>query len=144
MEMTNPLLHRIAARGDFMVGSYEIMQGADKVGTAVVTREGLYYRISCRCRYGGEPMRRILMTAAGYQLDLGVCVPVDGQFGLEKRIPCKNLVAGTPEFRLMPKYQRTDRRFVPVYPEEPFSYMAKLKDAFLEIREGQIGVLIKE
>ena len=120
------------------------MQGADKVGTAVITREGLYYRFSCRCRYGGEPMRRVLMSVGDQQLDLGVCVPMDGQFGLEKRIPSKHLVAGIPEFRLMPKYQRTDRRFVPVYPEEPFAYMAKLKDAFLEIRDGQIGVLIKE
>ena len=127
-----------------MVGSYAILQGTDKVGTAVVTQEGLYYRISCRCRYGGEPMRRIFMNLGDQQLDLGVCVPVDGQFGLEKRIPRKNLVSGTPQFRLMPKYRRTDRLFVPVYPEEPFAYMAKLKDAFLEIREGQIGVLIKE
>ena len=127
-----------------MVGSYEIMQGAEKVGTAVVTREGLYYRFSCRCRYGGEPMRRIFVNFGDHQMDLGVCVPVDGQFGLEKRVPCKNLESGTPEFRLMPKYRRTDRLFVPVYPEEPFAYMAKLKDAFLEIREGQVGVLIKE
>ena len=127
-----------------MVGSYDICQGADKVGTAVVTREGLYYRISCRCRFGGEPMRRILMTIGDCQTDLGVCIPIDGRFGLEKRIPCKNLAAGTPEFRLMPKYRRTDRIFVPVYPEEPFAYMARLKDAFLEIRDGQMGVLIKE
>lgn len=127
-----------------MVGSYEIVQGVDKVGTAVITKEGLYYRFSCRCRYGGEPMRRILMICGDRQLDLGVCVPVDGQFGLEKRIPCKHLADGTPEFRLMPKYQRLRERFVPVYPEEPFSYMAKLKDAFLEIRDGQIGVVIKE
>ena len=127
-----------------MIGSYEIMQGADKVGIAVVKKEGFYYRFSCRCRYGGEPMRRILVFVGDQQMDLGVCVPLDGQFGLEKRIPCKQLAEGAPEFRLLPKYQRTDRRFVPVYPEEPFAYMAKLKDAFLEIRDGQMGVLIKE
>ena len=89
-------------------------------------------------------MRRILVICGAQQLDLGVCIPVDGQFGLEKRIPCKYLAEGTPEFRLMPKYQRQQERFVPVYPEEPFSYMAKLKDAFLEIRDGRMGIIIKE
>ena len=89
-------------------------------------------------------MRRILVIVGNQQIDLGVCIPVDGQFGLEKRIPCKYMGEGTPEFRIMPKYQRTGRRFVPVYPEEPFAYMTKLKDAFLEIRDGQAGVLIKE
>lgn len=114
------------------------------MGTAVVTKEGLYYRFSCRCRCPGEPMRRILLICAGEQLDLGVCIPVDGQFGLEKRIPCKYLGEGMPEFRLVPKYQRLQERFVPVYPEEPFSYMAKLKDAYLQIRDGQMGIVIRE
>ena len=35
-------------------------------------------------------------------------------------------------------------KFVPVYPEEPFAYMSRLKGAFLEIRNGQMGINLPE
>lgn len=35
-------------------------------------------------------------------------------------------------------------KFVPIAPEEPFAYIAKLKDAFLATQNGQTGVMIPE
>ena len=45
---------------------------------------------------------------------------------------------------MLPKYPDLCGKFVPVYPDEPFAYMSKLKDAYLEVREGQPGVVITE
>ena len=125
-----------------MIGTYDIRRGLEVVGTARVEKEGLYYRICCRCAVSGEGMRRIVVTCGKSREDLGICVPMDNGFGLEKKIPCKRFGAGNPEFLLLPKYPGVQGKFVPVYPDEPFAYMSRLKGAFLEIRDGQPGVLL--
>ena len=127
-----------------MAESYDIIYNDRPVGTARMEKQGLYYRFSCRCALTGEVMHHLLVTCGERSEDLGICVPVDGQFGLEKKIPCKRLGTGNPEFQLLPKHPKMQGKFIPVYPEEPFSYMARLKDAFLEIRAGQMGIIIRE
>ena len=127
-----------------MVGTYEIYLGAEPVGEAVVEKAGLYYRFSCRCRLRGATMQRVMVACAEKKVDLGICVPIGELFGLDKKVPCKQLGEGKPEFFLTPRPGRSGGRFVPVYPEEPFSYMSKLKGAFLEIRNGQQGIVIAE
>jgi hypothetical protein len=44
----------------------------------------------------------------------------------------------------MPKHQKSEGKFIPIYPEEPFAYISRLQNAFLEIRNGQAGVVIGE
>ena len=125
-----------------MVGTYEIMLGSSPVGQVTVERQGLYYRFSCRCDLKG--MYRLMASCNGKQEDLGTLIPKDGAFGLEKRVPVKRLGEGKPEFLLMGKDCARRENFVPVYPEEPFSYMSRLKDAYLARREGQLGIMFPE
>ena len=120
---------------------YEIMAGTRRVGQARMEREGLYYRISCRCQMDQE-LCRITVTCGGRLEDLGICVPMDGGFGMDTKIPCKRLGEGTPEFRLLGK--KDIGIFVAVYPEEPFAYMTRLKDAFLTRQRGVTGIIIPE
>ena len=127
-----------------MEGTYEVSQGAKPIGTVTVQRQGLYYHFSCRCILTGDVVCKLIVTCGEKQEKLGVLVPMDGKFGIEKKIPVKHLGEGTPQFRLMPKHEKMEGKFVPIYPEEPFSYMAKLKDAFLETQAGQLGIVIKE
>ena len=127
-----------------MVGVFEIKDGASSVGEATVEQQGLYYRISCRCHLTGKEMHRLMVICNEKQEDLGTLVPMDGVFGLEKRIPVKRLGEGIPEFMLMSKDRAQKGKFIPVYPEEPFSYMSRLKDAYLERRNGQLGIVIAQ
>lgn len=127
-----------------MVGRYEIRQGTGSVGTVTVEKQGLYYHFSCRCYLSGEVMHRLVVVTDGGRTDLGVCVPMEGSFGVEKRIPCKRLGTGIPEFQLQPKHEGMQGKFVPIYPEEPFAYMSKLKNAFLAVQNGQQGIMITE
>lgn len=128
-----------------MIGIFDIRMGDKIVGKAQVEREGLYYRFSCRLSLPGQGMYRLLVRAGEKREDLGVCIPMGSQFGVEKKIPCKCLGEGIPEFILMPKdgAPRTGT-FVPVYPEEPFAYIRRLENAFLAHRDGQIGIIIPE
>ena len=127
-----------------MVGTYEICLGAEPVGEAVVERVGLYYRFSCRCRLRGATMQRIMVVCGDKKVDLGICVPIGDLFGVDRKVPCKQLGEGMPAFFLTPRPRHRGGKFVPVYPEEPFAYMSKLKGAFLEIRNGQMGIVITE
>jgi hypothetical protein len=126
-----------------MEGTYEITMGSQRIGHITVTRQGLYYRFSCRCRLASDGMCRVMAAAGGKEESLGILVPVDGGFGLDTKVAAKRFLPGKPQFRIVPdKVQRKDV-FVPVYPEEPFSYLEKLKDAYLARQNGQIGVMIR-
>lgn len=127
-----------------MVGTFDVKIGNETVGKMNVEKQGLYYRFSCRCRLSGKTVHSVAAVCGGNRVHLGICVPMGGQFGLDKKLPCKQFPSGKMEFLLIPKRENQGRRFVPVYPEEPFAYMAKLKEAFLEIRDGQVGVSIPE
>lgn len=127
-----------------MVGTYEIKQGDKCIGKARVEKQGLYYQISCRCKPEGQEMHRLTVKCGGRTENLGICVPVEGGFGVEKKIPCKRLGQGTLEFQILTKQEKQLGKFVAVYPEEPFSYMARLKGAFLARQADQLGIVIPE
>lgn len=126
-----------------MVGSYDARMGDKVVGTVKVERQGLYYRFSCRCSLSGEVMQRLWLRCGGKETDLGLCVPVDGTFGTQKRLPVKQCGEGTPEFILRPKQTEIRGNFIPLSPEEPFRYLHRLENAFLERRGEQLGIVLR-
>ncbi len=121
---------------------YDIRMGRDVIGKANVERQGLYYHFSCRCRLSGAVIYRVMVTCDGHSENLGVLMPMGDVFGLEKKLAVSRLGVGVFRFQAMPKHQQSIGQFVPIRPEEPFAYITRLQDAFLEIREGQVGVVI--
>ena len=132
-----------------MENTYSVRFGNQDVGKVQVKREGLYYRFFCRCRLSGDVVCRLVAVCGGKEENLGVVVPVEDGFGLDKKIPAKRLGEGTMEFYLATKIgvprmeNRMPGNFVAIYPEEPFAYIARLKDAFFVRQNGQAGVIIK-
>lgn len=127
-----------------MDGSYDVVFGGQAVGKVQVKREGLYYRFLCRCSLTGDVVCRLVAVYGDRQESLGILVPRDGGFTLETRLAAKNLGQGIPEFRVVPNRTVLRGRFVPICPEEPFAYLARLKDAYLARQNGQVGAVIQE
>lgn len=121
---------------------YEIQLGRDVIGKANVTRQGLYYHFSCRCRLSGDVIYRLSVSCGGHHENLGVLVPMGSEFGLDTKLAVKRLGEGAFRFQALPKHQQTTGRFIPIHPEEPFTYITRLQDSFLEIRDGQVGVVL--
>ena len=117
----------------------EVTIGNQCVGRVQVRRQGLYYVFRCRCSLSGQTLWYLEAVCGEKRENLGVLVPIDGVFGLDTRRPVKNLGEGKIQFALRPKQDRPRAHFATIYPEEPFAYIQKLKDAFLETRNGQIG-----
>lgn len=126
-----------------MTGDYEILMGQKAVGRVAVCREGLYYRFRCECSLTGKVVCKIVVDCGGVRRNLGIPVPEGGRFVLDTRVPIKYFPRAEPRFYAQPKHQEAEGRFVPVYPEEPFAYLARLKDAYLDCRDGQTGVVIR-
>ena len=121
---------------------YEVFQGEKAVGTVEIQKEGLYIRFSCRCRPVHRDMIRLWMICGEKETDLGLCVPMDGAFGTEKRIPAKLCGPREPTFCLRHKDDTLRGKFIPISPEEPFRYLHKLETAFLEKRGPRLGIVI--
>ena len=121
---------------------YYVYFGMEQVGGVQVVRQGLYYRFTCRCRLAGDVICRLQVTCGDKHEDLGIVVPMDGAFGLETKLPVKRLGEGRMEFLLLPKHGTPKAQFVPISPEEPFSYIVRLKEAYLVKRNGQAGILV--
>jgi len=126
-----------------LITEYAVCFGTERVGSASVSKEGLYYRIRCQCQLSGDVPCRI--TVSGERdADLGLCVPLGDHFGVETRIPIKRVGEGNLSFQVTPKHRETTEQFIPISPEEPFQYLARLKDAYLIRRNGQAGIAITD
>lgn len=135
-----------------MEGYYSVSFANKNVGKVQVQRQGLYYRFICRCSISGDVVCRLKVVCGGREESLGVVIPMEGGFGLDTRLPVKRIGEGNMEFYLAPKGLPLAERaeptepagqFVPIYPDEPFAYIARLKQAFFVRQNGQAGILIK-
>lgn len=124
--------------------NYGVYFGKDLAGKVQVRRQGLYYRFQCRCRLSGDVMCRLHVTCGDRQENLGVVVPMGDGFGLDTRLPVKRLGEGSMEFTLVPKSGLPEGKLIPIYPEEPFAYIERLKESFLVRKGEQMGIVIKE
>lgn len=111
-------------------------------GKVTVTRQGLYYRIHCRCLLPSEDIFRLQAACGTHCENLGVLVPTEDRFGLDTKIPVKLLGEGELAFSVIPKRAPITGHFVPIIDEEPFAYIARLKESFLQIKEGQLGIQV--
>ena len=119
---------------------YDVRMGDKSVGKALAERQGLYYRISVRCDLDGDIMHKVLLRCGNGDENLGVLIPMGNQFGIDTRIPVKRAGEGPLEFLIFPRHGELSGRFVPLSPEEPFRYIAKLKDAFLAHSNNRLGI----
>ena len=121
---------------------YSVTRNGNPCGKVTVSRQGLYYRIHCRCLLPAEDIFRLQAASGSRRENLGVLVPVEDRFGLDTRIPVKQLGEGELDFSVHSKRQPVQSHFVPIRDEEPFAYISRLKKSFLEIKEGQPGIQV--
>ena len=123
---------------------YGILMGGQSIGNARVEKEGLYYKISAKCRLSGTVVCKLTVTGSGHTEDLGILVPEGSWFVVHTKVPMKRLGDGELSFRAVPRHTELRGKFVPLSPEEPFSYLQRLGEAFLEIRDGRMGIVLPQ
>ncbi len=127
-----------------MEGTHDILLGGEPVGQARVEKQGLYYRIFCRCRLTGEVMYRVCAVCGEKRENLGLLAPEGAEFTLTVRLPVSRLGREPVQFLAVPRHGALEGKFVPLSPDTPFAYLHRLENAFLERRNGQLGVVLRE
>ena len=122
--------------------SYLIHFGKEPVGKVRVSRQGLYYCFQCRCNPSEDTVARLIVANGSFSENLGILVPMGNGFGLDTRRPVKLFTNEEFSFELIPKGERICKQFVPIYPDEPFSYLNKLKQSYLVKKNGVAGILL--
>ena len=114
-----------------MDGIYEVTYRGQTVGTAEVTREGLYFRIFCRCRVNDSEIHRLY---AGSE-KIGVLIPEKGILTLQTRIPARKLKEGC-DFSL----DCNRKEFIPIRPKKHFSHLNQVRNGKLGFLDGEPGL----
>lgn len=89
-------------------------------------------------------MYDLVVNAGDCQVKLGLLTPGNGCFWLCTKLPMKRLGQGSPVFSLHPRHAKLKDEFVPVHPDEPFRYLARLENAFLARQNSQIGLFLQD
>ena len=127
-----------------MTECYDVFLGNGAVGKAYVDSQGLYYRFRCRCQVAGGSICALAVRCGEEEIHLGILVPGGDAFVLETKVAAKRFPKGVFRFLLVPKHRRLEGKFVPISPQEPFAYLSRLKHAYLQKRDGRVGVVIPD
>jgi len=123
-----------------MEGTYSICCGAQKVGTAVVSAEGLYYSFRCRCQLDKKAICKLCVSCGDERILLGTPIPEGQYFVLRTRIPKKRFGAG--EIAVCVAFEGDSNEiFVPVRETELFPYLKEIKNAYAQVRGGEPGIV---
>lgn len=127
-----------------MENQFQILANGNPIGTAAVVRRGLYYEIHCICHLTNADTYRVSAACGNRKIDLGICVPMDGGFGIRTRIPVKRLGEGEFCFSAARRNDKPEEQFVPVETGRPFIFLSQLKNARLAVRNGKTGILLSD
>lgn len=114
------------------------------VGKVQLIRQGLYYRVICRCQLPVDLVYRLYAVLENGRENIGVVIPEGDGFLLDKKIPVKKLGGNGLRFVVSTGGNKVDGKLVPVSPEEPFLYIDRLKNAFLETDNGKVSIRLEE
>lgn len=127
-----------------MEQSFTVTLAGKSVGKVVVNRQGLYYLFSCRCNLTGDIIYRLTVSCGTTKVSLGILVPNNGCFMLNTKLPIKKFEDCEMIFRLLPQEENHARVFVPIKPDEPFTYISQLKESFLTLQNSQPGIFVSK
>lgn len=117
-----------------MEGIFDVIRCGQVVGRVEVKREGLYCRISCRCRAADGQIHRLYADRE----KLGVLIPERGELVLETKVTAKRLKDGCV-FSL----DENRREFIPIRPGEGFPHLDKVRLMKLAFRDGEPGIYLE-
>ena len=112
------------------------------VGTVEMQKKGLYYQLCCRCKLPAGKIYRLKAVCEHNTVDLGICVPFEDDFGVDKSVPVKCFDTKIVSFYLFANSGETNDIFIPLETEKPFSNLQNIMDAKFERRDGVPGLLL--
>ena len=113
-------------------------------GTAKIEKTGLYYTIVCNCQMPDSEIYRILLKNGKEIVDLGICIPYQGSFGIRKKLPVKKINDSELSFELVKCREKQPGLWIELECDKPFPYLSKLEKTVLHREENRVYAFIQE
>lgn len=123
---------------------YDVGFMQQKAGQVTLKKEGLYWRIFCRLENLEKGYYRLNVNNGCCVFDLGLCVPVSNGFGMNTTVPIKRIGEEGLTFFLESGKSGKQELFVPIRAEEPFAYLQRLEKAYLDRKDGILGLRFRD
>ena len=117
------------------------MYPVEDAGHVAVSREGLYYRFQCRVKLPANRIYRLQLCSDMDSIDLGILIPINGSYELDKKIPAKYMKDESFTFKIIDKLSKD--QFIPIFENEPFSHICQIHNGCFCIRDSAPGILIR-
>ena len=127
-----------------MEGTYSIQRGGQIVGTAKISREGLYYQFDCQCQLDKKEVCKICISCGEEQTILGTPIPEGRMFKLRTKLPTKRFAGKEPSFTIISNNEEISEEFIEIKTNMPFPHLVDLKNAVYKERNGASGVVIRK
>lgn len=114
------------------------------VGQVRVQKEGLYYRLNCLVKAPTSSKYHLMGIWENQQRDFGLCIPDGDNIGMITRIPIKNFAGDAVAFELKDCNTKIVSNFIPLSTQEPFAALDRLEYAYLECRDGILGICFRD
>ena len=121
--------------------SFTVTYGEMPVGEVTLERVGLYCRIRCLCKSREGALRLVDRRDTG-DLAIGICCPMPGGYGLDKKIPVKYMDNATHCFLLVDIHER-EGLFYPLSQPMPCSVLRQPEKCRYAVRDGVSGIVIE-
>ena len=123
---------------------FPVYYGEKECGSAILEKQGLYYRILCKCKIPVCRPCRIQLSADGKTINLGTCIKEGNTYLLDTKIPIKYLHGKNICFTMDSNTLKDHKTFFPVNDNVPIPHVDKLEKARL-VRKGEtIGIIFED
>jgi hypothetical protein len=120
---------------------FPIYYTGNRVGNAVLEKQGMFYKIRCHCNVQMDKPAKIRMTAEGITLDLGICLKCQNGIGLSTRINTKILEGKSPSFSLHTD-EEVEITLYSISENAPFAYLEYISQGKFIRKEENAYILL--
>ena len=114
---------------------YDVFYISKKIGEVIITTEGLFKRIRCKCILPDASIWRLFVKCGDAIIDLGICVPT-AAFAVDKRVSGKLLNDDLLHFTIETNIVKNTRSGYDVSEDVPFQNIEKLEFAKFSKENG--------
>ena len=119
---------------------YQVMREGAPFGKLTVDFDGLYCTIRYLCWDTGSVLR-LIDRRDREDFSIGICGPISGGFGVEKKIPGKYMQDSRFDFNLVSAW-KADTEFYPLCEQLPSCALMQLENCRYTVRNNKPGILI--
>ena len=123
---------------------FPIYYGNRELGKATLDKQGLYYRILCKCNIPTDALCTIHLQTNEKDINLGTCIRVGNQYIIDTKIPIKHVQNNDLKFCILPKNAESSSEFIPIEENSPFPNLQRLDKGRMRRQDGRAGIVFIE